>query len=351
MLQSISLGIYYPGESLLHRLRARTKLLALVGIIACFVIANRRQWHFAPYIAMVLLTLAAVALSRVSPRHLWQRLRLLTLLTAIGAFPLVLAGANGPSPTVFALGPVHVSYGQLREEATACAAALVLVALGVLLPLPLPLQCRQRRHRWLWRLAALLIMLLLVPALAATAFLWLVPLMPANMMLPLGPLRITRDGVWLLMTVSTVLLILYTLSLLVSMTTTPVALVEGLTRLLAPLRWLRLPVDDFALMTLIALRFVPTLIAEADQLIKAQIARGADLTSGTPGERLQSVAALVVPLMRATLRRAEDLATALEARGYAGDGPPTFLHEGPFALADYATIGIVALVAVGALLM
>ena len=153
------------------------------------------------------------------------------------------------------------------------------------------------------------------------------------------------------MTAFVVLLVLYACSLLLTMTTTPVALIEGLTMLLLPLRRLRLPVDDFALMTLLALRFFPTLIEEAEQLTKAQAARGADLASGTVRERLQSLATLFVPLMQGVLRRAADLATALEARGYEVEGRQTMLHETAFGKVDYVVLGMVVLVTVGALML
>lgn len=110
--------------------------------------------------------------------------------------------------------------------------------------------------------------------------------------------------------------------------------------LMAPLRWLRLPVDDFALMTLLALRFVPTLLEEVEQLAKAQAARGSSLSAGSLRERVQSVLALFVPFLRNTLRRASELATALDARGYQVDGHQTRLHEKSFTLADYLILCI-----------
>jgi energy-coupling factor transport system permease protein len=114
---------------------------------------------------------------------------------------------------------------------------------------------------------------------------------------------------------------------------------------------LKLPVDDFALMTLLALRFIPTMFDEAEQLIKAQTARGADLTHGTVQQRIQSLFMFFTPLIEGTLRRASDLSVALEARGYRAEGRQTLLHETSFGLADYAVLGTVVLVTVGALLL
>ncbi|MEO7911913.1 MAG: energy-coupling factor transporter transmembrane component T, partial [Roseiflexaceae bacterium] len=161
----------------------------------------------------------------------------------------------------------------------------------------------------------------------------------------------TEEGARLGGRLYVVFLALYTLALLLTMTTTPVALIEGLTMLLAPLRRLQLPIDEFALMALLALRFIPTLTEEVELLIKAQTARGADFTHGILHERAQSLAALFVPLLQGALRRAADLATALEARGYTTDGRQTLLHEGQLAARDYVTFVAVVLVTIGALLI
>jgi len=162
---------------------------------------------------------------------------------------------------------------------------------------------------------------------------------------------LTNDSIWYSSILFALFVILYPCSLLLTMTTSPVALIEGLTMLLAPLRWLRLPVDDFALMTLIALRFIPTLLEEIEQLLKAQSARGASVGSGSIRARIQSVEALFVPFMRNTLRRASELATALDARGYQVDGHQTRLHEKTFGLADYSVLLLVIVSLVVALIV
>jgi energy-coupling factor transport system permease protein len=133
-------------------------------------------------------------------------------------------------------------------------------------------------------------------------------------------------------------------SLILTMTTTPVALAEGIILLLSPLRRLRLPVDEFGLMTLVSLRFIPVLIQEAEQLMKAQISRGADFTTGSIGARARRLSTLLVPLVQGALRRAGDLSSALEARGYGTTGQATLLHEGRFVSADWVVIVSVPLV-------
>ncbi|GER92208.1 hypothetical protein KDW_63700 [Dictyobacter vulcani] len=138
-----------------------------------------------------------------------------------------------------------------------------------------------------------------------------------------------------------VFLVLYSFSTILTMTTSPIALIEGLTLLLSPLRYLKLPIDDFALMILLALRFIPTLLDEADQLMKAQAARGADMMHGTLRERFQSLTIFFVPLVQGTLRRASELATALEARGYHDEGQRTRLYEKNLSRIDYYVLCIV----------
>src|SRR5690348_752127 len=87
LFKNITLGVYYPGNSLLHRLQARTKLLALFWLVATLIIANQRQWHFAPYIALVVLVSIGIALAGISPREMWRRIWLLLLLLLLGAIP------------------------------------------------------------------------------------------------------------------------------------------------------------------------------------------------------------------------------------------------------------------------
>ena len=108
--------------------------------------------------------------------------------------------------------------------------------------------------------------------------------------------------------------------------------------LMRPLRLFRLPVDEFGLMTLISLRFIPVLVQEAEQLIKAQISRGADFTMGSPAARVRRLGTLLVPLVQGALRRAENLATALDARGYGVTGEATLLHEGRLRFSDWVVL-------------
>ena len=297
MFKNISLGIYYPGDTILHRLQARTKLLIMLCFIVCIVIANQNELDFVPYITAVLLLFAGVALSGMSLRFMWQRMRLLILLAFISAIPAIFY-PDSQNRSLSTLGPFPFSYSLLREVLLIYIVIVTIYILLFLLPLPALQTFRQRR--WLRGLRTPLIIL----ALIAAILLWAIRHnLPASTF-PIGPLHITPDGVWILMSVLLFFLLLYALSLLLTMTTSPIALIEGMTMLLSPLRRLKLPVDDFALMTLIALRFIPTLIDEAEQLVKAQTARGASFTQGKLTERIQSLTALFIPFLQGTFRRA-----------------------------------------------
>ncbi len=342
MFNNISLGTYYPGKSLLHRLQARTKLLVQFFIVVSLVIAGQREWHFMPFIVLVLLLVISILCSGISPYELWRRMWLLTLLTLIGAVAVLFSLSGDGDKVLYALGPLNVAYGVARESALLFALGILLVLIAFYFP---PLRVIRRRT-WPRRVRFWLFLLLIV----AGIFLWVIRDNPASQNLVIGPLPITYSGVWSLVSFTVVLLTLYAFSLLLTMTTSPVALIEGLTMLLAPLRRLKLPVDDFALMTLLALRFIPTLLEEVEQLTKAQTARGADLTHGTIRERMQSLTLLFVPLMQGVLRRASELATALEARGYESDGHQTRLYEKALGRVDYAVLGVVVVVTVGSLL-
>ncbi|WP_207956181.1 energy-coupling factor transporter transmembrane component T [Rubrobacter marinus] len=119
---------------------------------------------------------------------------------------------------------------------------------------------------------------------------------------------------------------------LLTATTSPLALSDGVEDLLSPLKKLRLPVHEVAMMMSIALRFVPTLAEEADRIRKAQAARGADFSEGGLWRRARAMLPVLVPLTIGAFRRADELAEAMESRGYrGGEGRTRYreLHFGP----------------------
>lgn len=119
------------------------------------------------------------------------------------------------------------------------------------------------------------------------------------------------------MALRVVLLVIGT-SVLLTYTTTPIALTDGIESLLSPLKLIRLPVHEFAMMMTIALRFIPTLIEETDKIMNAQKARGADFSNGSLVQRAKALIPILVPLFVSAFQRAIDLATAMECRCYRG---------------------------------
>jgi energy-coupling factor transporter transmembrane protein EcfT len=131
-----------------------------------------------------------------------------------------------------------------------------------------------------------------------------------------------------------------------TMTTAPSELVGGFEKLLRPFNRLGVPSHDIAIMVSISLRFVPTLLEEVERMREAQVARGADFASGGLVRRLKKMATLVIPLILCTFRRADELALAMEGRGY-HRGPRTYLRELKFSRFDYAALLFIAAFLIG----
>lgn len=130
-------------------------------------------------------------------------------------------------------------------------------------------------------------------------------------------------------------------SSLLTYTTSPTTLTDALERLLSPLKIVRLDVHELAMMMTIALRFIPTLIEETDKIMSAQKARGADLESGGPMQRIRALVPIVVPLFVSSFRRASDLATAMECKCYRGGMGRTRMKQMKMRAADILSAAVV----------
>lgn len=137
--------------------------------------------------------------------------------------------------------------------------------------------------------------------------------------------------------------VLLTTGTLLTMSTTPGELVDGLERWLRPLRIVGIRSHDVALMVSLALRFVPTLLDEMQRVKEAQTSRGASFSSGGPIRRMRAAAALLIPVVLGAFRRGDELATAMEARGY-HSGPRTTLHDLRMTSRDYAAAAFAVLI-------
>ena len=143
-------------------------------------------------------------------------------------------------------------------------------------------------------------------------------LMPGEVLWSAGFLKITREGVVQAVKIGIRLIYLVIGSSIMTLTTTPNQLTDGMEKILAPLNKIKVPVHEISMMMSIALRFIPILMEETDKIMKAQIARGADFESGNIIQRAKSMVPLLVPLFISAFRRADDLAMAMEARCYHG---------------------------------
>jgi energy-coupling factor transport system permease protein len=237
-MRTVAIGQYVVGNSPLHRLDPRTKILAVLVFMTTLFIA-KGVWG---YLTLAVFAFWAYIAAEISPAYMWRGLR----------------------PVLF------------------------------ILALTVTINLFWTRGEVLWRF---------------------------------GCLTVTREGLVLAATMGTRLVLLVITASLLTLTTSPIALTDGLEHLMAWGRRFGLPAHELALMLTIALRFIPTLIDEAEKIMKAQMARGADFTSGGLVQRAKSLLPLLVPLFVSAFRRADELATAMEARCYHGGEGRTRLRE------------------------
>ena len=259
MLKDITLGQFFPGDTLIHRLDPRTKLVFVVLYIIMLFTA---KW-FVSYGVVLLFLLAVIYTSKIDIRVILKSLKPLL-------FIIVLTGVLN---LFYTQGTPLVKF-------------------------------------WIF--------------------------------------TITKEG--LLNAVFMVLRIAMLIAgtFMLTYTTSPIALTDGLESLLSPLKKLKVPVHELAMMMCIALRFIPTLIEETDKIMSAQKARGADFETGNLLQRAKALIPILVPLFISAFRRADELAVAMECRCYHGGEGRTRLRQLSYAARDWLSfaVGIVLLVLV-----
>jgi energy-coupling factor transport system permease protein len=139
--------------------------------------------------------------------------------------------------------------------------------------------------------------------------------------------------------------------IILTYTTSPIALTDAIERLLSPLRVFKIPVHEFAMMMTIALRFIPTLIEETDKIMNAQKARGSDFSTGSLAERAKALVPVLVPLFISSFRRADELAVAMECRCYRGGAGRTRMTQLRLMQRDYLFVLFTALFILAVLLI
>jgi energy-coupling factor transport system permease protein len=247
--------------------------------------------------------------------------------------------------------PLHARDPRLKLLATfAYALALFLVSgwsgLGVLgLALLAAVILARVPPGYLWRglrpLAFLLVFTFLIQLLGY----------PGEPLFGWGPLQVTREGLEQGGFLTLRLALLLLAGTMLTLTTPPVALTDAVEWLLRPLRRVGVPSHEIALMMVIALRFIPTLLRELDDLLKAQRSRGADFTLRDPRRLAQALLPLAVPLFVLSFRRADDLAIAMASRCYRGGEGRTSYRELRFTGTDAVAVAVLALLLSVALIM
>ena len=167
---------------------------------------------------------------------------------------------------------------------------------------------------------------------------------PGEVLWQWGFLRLTREGIRQAIFMGTRLVLLVGITSVLTLTTTPIALTDGIEQLLKPLSKIGVPAHELAMMMTIALRFIPTLIEETDKIMKAQAARGADFESGNLLQRAKALIPLLVPLFLSAFKRADELAMAMEARCYRGGENRTRMKQLRYPYRDAVAVSVMAVV-------
>ncbi len=260
MLKDITLGQYFPGNTVVHRLDPRTKLIFVFLYIVSLFVAK----HWCSYLILIALTALVMAVSKISPRHIFKGLKPML-------FIIVLTGL------------LNIFYTQGTPV----------------------------REGWI----------------------------------------ITWEGIDHAFKMILRITLLIAGTFLLTYTTSPMELTDGLEMLFSPLKKLHLPVHEITLMMSMALRFIPTLIEETDKIMSAQKARGADFETGSLLQRARALLPILVPLFVSAFRRADELALAMESRCYHGGDGRTRLRQLHFETLDILVLILGFLLLAGMLLL
>lgn len=247
MLKDITLGQFFPGDTLVHRLDPRTKLIAVV----LYIVALFQAGGVVGYMLLILAAAACMAVSHISPKSIFKGLKPMI-------FIIILTGA------------LNIFY-----------------TTGT-------------------------------------------PVLPGWI--------ITWEGIIRAVKMILRIVLLITGTFLLTYTTSPMALTDGLELLMNPLKKIKVPVHEMTIMMSMALRFIPTLIEETDKIMSAQKARGADFETGGLIKRARALLPILVPLFVSAFRRADELAVAMESRCYHGDQGRTRMKQLRFVGIDYGAL-------------
>ena len=256
-MREITIGQYIPGNSIVHRLDPRTKIIITLAYMILLFLLN----NFYGYIFPIGFIMLAVILSGIPVRYILKGLKPLVFIITL---TFILNSFMIKGRVIYKLGPLEITYEGLSQGAF---------------------------------MAIRLVLLIIVHSFNTN--------------------------------------------------TSPIALTDGIERLLSPFKKVGVPAHELAMMMTIALRFIPTLLEETDKIMKAQMARGADFESGNLINRAKNLVPLLVPLFISAFRRADDLAMAMEARCYRGGENRTRMKELKMGVLDGMTFVVFIVFAAG----
>lgn len=258
MLKDITLGQYFPGNSILHKMDARMKIILLTAYIV-FIFLTK---NYVSLSMMALSVLGVILISKVSPKMYFKSIKAIVFVVIFTAILNLFYGTGEPV--------------------------------------------------WQWKF-----------------------------------IKITQAGINTSIFVAVRIISLVLISSVLTYTTSPTDLTDGIERLLKPLSVFHIKVHEIAMMMTIALRFIPTLLEETDKIMSAQKARGADFESGNFINRVKALIPILVPLFVSSFRRAEELAMAMESRCYHGGDGRTRMKVLKYSKYDFLALSVLCLLFIG----
>ena len=260
MLKDITLGQYFPGDTIVHRLDPRTKLI----LVVLYIVALFQAKGWIGYAVVLAVTIVCMALSHISFTNIFKGLKPMLFIIVLTAL----------------LNLFYTSGTPIVEG-------------------------------------------------------WI----------------ITWEGLYRAVKMILRIMLLITGTFLLTYTTSPMALTDGLEMLMGPLKKIKVPVHEMTIMMSMALRFIPTLIEETDKIMSAQKARGADFENGSLIQRAKALLPILVPLFVSAFRRADELAVAMESRCYHGGEGRTRMKTLQFARRDYIALALGTLFLAGVIVL
>ncbi|NLN50567.1 MAG: energy-coupling factor transporter transmembrane protein EcfT [Acholeplasmataceae bacterium] len=319
-MNNIVIGQYIPGNSWIYKIDPRIKISALIILMVATFLLNSFLLMSIMFILMLIMFLT----TRVPFIKMIKGLKPLVFLLTFTFFIQIL----GATPTE---GSKLLFESQMYLSLTSIGAIILVIVL----------------YFWLKRYVRLKTIFFLLTAFLVFFVQWLLPYVPFyEYTIRIYDLALLTTGFLILR-----IIIIIILSSLLTFTTIPTDITNGIESLLKPLKIIRFPVGELAMMLSLTLRFIPTLLDEANKIMKAQASRGVEFSESKFREKIVQIVSLLIPLFVVSFKRAEDLANAMDVRGYIVGGKRTKIDVMKMRISDYIAIGVVTSVLTLAILL